>query len=226
MSTALVDALRTTPAVTIPAWVRSLDGFRRWANSDDFPERGRISYLAGEIEVDMNAENISFHTNPKSSITLALGLLIEKEELGEFFPDGTLLTNDDADLACEPDFIYCSWDTLQSGRAVYSDDQSKDLRGAPDLVVEIVSPSSVRKDMRVLRRQYFLAGIPEYWLIDCRSERIEFALLVPGEAGYVESPPDADGFAPSLVFNRRFRLTRERNRAGHWRYALEQKPLS
>ncbi|OHB83603.1 MAG: hypothetical protein A2V98_16150 [Planctomycetes bacterium RBG_16_64_12] len=41
--------------VEIPLNLRSLADFRRWATSDDFPERGRIDYVAGRIEVDMSA---------------------------------------------------------------------------------------------------------------------------------------------------------------------------
>jgi hypothetical protein len=43
----------------IPADVFELDAFRRWSNSARFPKRGRISFLNGRIEVDMNAEHIA-----------------------------------------------------------------------------------------------------------------------------------------------------------------------
>src|SRR5438067_1392537 len=39
---------------TLPADAHTLDGFRRWAVPDDYPETGRVSYIAGEIFVDMS----------------------------------------------------------------------------------------------------------------------------------------------------------------------------
>jgi Uma2 family endonuclease len=215
-------------AVTIPAWVRDLDSFRRWAHSDAYPETGRVSYLGGEIEVDMNAEHVQNHNSPKMCLTAALGMMVDGDDLGELYADGVLLTNDAANLACEPDLAFANWETLTSGRLEYvsrATDEFRplELRGTPDLVVEIVSRSSARKDKKVLRERYFLAGIPEYWLVDCRGKVIQFSVLVRAAAEYAESPVDADGFAYSPVFGRSFRLTRSLNRVGHWRYALEDR---
>jgi Uma2 family endonuclease len=39
------------------------------------------------------------------------------------------------------------------------------VRGAPDLVVEILSPSTVRKDEGIKRERYQRAGVAEYWLV-------------------------------------------------------------
>lgn len=174
----------------------------------------------------MNAEHISCHVSPKTCLTIAVGLLAEKFELGEVFSDGTRLVNVVAGLSVEPDLMFCSWETLESGRAVYAEDDPDavgriDLIGSPDLVVEIVSDLSVKKDTRFLRSLYFAAGIDEYWLIDCRGEAIQFELLVRGETDYVAAPADANGFQRSGVLAGSFQLARERNRVGHWRYKLE-----
>jgi Uma2 family endonuclease len=42
--------------VRIPAWVTDLDSFRRWAFSDEFPERGRFSWLSGNLWVEVYSE--------------------------------------------------------------------------------------------------------------------------------------------------------------------------
>ncbi len=47
--------------VEIPLTLRSLAEFRQWALSPEFPERGRIDYLAGRIEGDMSPEDICCH---------------------------------------------------------------------------------------------------------------------------------------------------------------------
>jgi Uma2 family endonuclease len=49
--------------------------------------------------------------------------------------------------------------------------------GAPDLVVEVVSPGSVGYDRREKQNIYAQAGVPEYWLVDPISQNVELLLL-------------------------------------------------
>ena len=44
--------------------------------------------------------------------------------------------------------------------------------GAPDLVVEILSPSTRRKDMTIKLAKYAAAGVREYWIVDIKAERV------------------------------------------------------
>ena len=46
------------------------------------------------------------------------------------------------------------------------------INGAPDMVMEIVSPDSIDRDYKMKRRQYQQAGIPEYWIIDEIEKRV------------------------------------------------------
>jgi len=39
------------------------------------------------------------------------------------------------------------------------------VRGGPDLVVEIISPATARKDEGIKRDQYEQAGVAEYWVV-------------------------------------------------------------
>jgi Uma2 family endonuclease len=63
------------------------------------------------------------------------------------------------------------------------------------MVLEAVSDSSVRKDLKTLRRAYFRAGIPEYWLIDARKPAVTFDILRRGTRGYIRTPK-TDGSRP------------------------------
>jgi Uma2 family endonuclease len=40
------------------------------------------------------------------------------------------------------------------------------VRGAPELVIEIASPSTRKRDETIKRRLYERAGVAEYWVID------------------------------------------------------------
>jgi Uma2 family endonuclease len=52
-------------------------------------------------------------------------------------------------------------------------------RGAPDLVVEILSPATARKDMVQKLLLYQSRGVPEYWLVDPEKEVLQVLRLTP-----------------------------------------------
>ena len=211
--------------VRVPADVFDLASFRRWATSDEFPEEGRISFLDGELEIDMSPVEFFSHGDPKGEITSVLWSLVRNQNLGRVFPDRSMLVNEIANVANEPDLMFCSWETLRSGAATVVEskpgsDRYVELHGSPDLVVEIVSDSSVRKDTKLLRNRYFLAGISEYWLIDARGTRLDFKLLIRGKSEFALQSANRQGFRASTVFPGEFKLTRERDCIGHWQYTL------
>ena len=53
----------------------------------------------------------------------------------------------------------------------------KVIKGAPDLVIEIVSPNSVKMDTFVKFNKYQHAGVKEYWLVNPELRAIEVHLL-------------------------------------------------
>src|SRR5262245_10906786 len=54
--------------ITIPAAAQTLDGFRAWAVSDAFPDRGKLSFIAGGLIVDMSPESMEEHSDVKTEI--------------------------------------------------------------------------------------------------------------------------------------------------------------
>ena len=211
--------------VRIPADVFRLRQFRAWVHSDAFPERGRISFLAGEIDVDMSPEELETHNKVKLAASRDISLRVEQLDLGEVFADRALLVNEAADLCTEPDLMFVSWRSIRSGRvqfreAVEGSQRFVEVCGAPDLVVEIVSNTSERKDTQVLPSRYFLAGVREYWLIDARRNRLRFDIFVRGRNKFVANQSDEEGFVRSKVLGGQFLLVRERNRRGAFRYNL------
>ena len=50
--------------------------------------------------------------------------------------------------------------------------EGKYCEGAPDLVVEILSPSTRRKDLTIKTAKYASAGVREYWIVDIDAERV------------------------------------------------------
>jgi Uma2 family endonuclease len=209
----------------IPANVFSLEKFRAWAHSEDFPDRGRFSYIGGEIEVEMSPEEIETHNKVKVYCSGGLLNWIQGKNLGELLGDRAFLVNKKAGLATEADIVFCGWDSLRSGRVRYSERKEGSRRyvevvGSPDVVVEIVSESSVHKDTVLLRDRYFRAGIEEYWLIDARGVDIDFRILERGKSEYVETAADGEGYRRSDVLGASFLLTRSLNPVGGFAYRL------
>ncbi len=58
--------------------------------------------------------------------------------------------------------------------------QEEGVMGAPDLVVEVISPSSKLYDRVNKHMAYEQAGVPEYWLADPRKQSIELFVLKDG----------------------------------------------
>ncbi len=54
------------------------------------------------------------------------------------------------------------------------------IEGAPSLVIEILSPGSVRKDRGEKLKLYAESGVDEYWLVDVAERQIEFLVLRSG----------------------------------------------
>ena len=211
--------------VTIPSYARTLDGFRDWVRSEEFPDRGLISFIQGEIHVDMSPEKFKSHNQVKVEIDRVLAEFIRSRDLGIYCPDGLWITSDAADLSTEPDASFFRWETLESGRARLQKHQDSEdgieMRGSPDWVLEIVSDTSVRKDTVLLPERYHRAGASEFWLIDARSDEISFDILCRVEDAFQSATQDVDGWQESKLFGRKFRLTRQRDRIGCWQYTLE-----
>jgi Uma2 family endonuclease len=61
----------------------------------------------------------------------------------------------------------------------------KNFVGVPDLVVEVLSPSTFRKDQRDKLDAYELAGVQEYWIADPKTRSIIVYMLPEGGREYV-----------------------------------------
>ena len=74
------------------------------------------------------------------------------------------------------------------------------VQGAPDLIVEILSPSSSTRDWRAKRELYAAHGVREYWIID-PTNRIVFVLLLQDGVLEIEQTRTEDDTATSTVLD-------------------------
>src|SRR5712692_8102756 len=130
--------------IIVPDTHRSHAGFRAWAKSDPCPERARVTYFNGEILIDMSKEEIETHAKLKHEVGRGVGNFSRGFDLGECYPDGTLVSNLEAGLSTNPDLTFVLWETLEAKKVILVPragvmGQYLELVGSPDLLVEIVS---------------------------------------------------------------------------------------
>jgi Uma2 family endonuclease len=78
------------------------------------------------------------------------------------------------------------------------------VNGAPDLLVEIVSPSNSHREL-FLKFQYYLeAGVKEYWVIDPEEKKVQVHIYENGHfisTGYKENASISAAILPGLIIN-------------------------
>jgi len=88
-----------------------------------------------------------------------------KEHGGEVFPAPTDVFFSDTNVV-EPDVLFLSAE--RAGRI-----EERFIRDAPDLVIEVSSPSTRRLELVRKRELYERFGVPEYWYVDLEADRVE-----------------------------------------------------
>jgi Uma2 family endonuclease len=169
-------------------------------------------------------EQLFTHNQVKGEFAIVLGGMLKSVRLGRYFHDRTLVTNVEAELSTEPDGTFVSYEGLKQNRVrlIEGVEGFVELEGTPDMVLEVVSATTVEKDTSLLRDLYWQAGIPEYWLVDARGDRLQFDILRHRPDGYVEARKQAD-WVKSAVFRKSFRLTSGSDELGHPEYTLSMR---
>lgn len=79
----------------------------------------------------------------------------------------------------EPDLLFVRRERLD----IITDTK---VQGAPDLVVEVLSPSTADRDLRAKRQVYAKFRVPYYWIVDPEARTVQVLTLEP--AGYRPEP--------------------------------------
>jgi Uma2 family endonuclease len=215
--------------VRIPAAAHTVSGFRAWVHSGRFPEVGRIDYVGGSVELDMSPEDLQTHGTLKAELAAELVARVVKPRHGYVFIDRTRVTAPGAGLSVEPDLVVVLFSSLDAGRVRQVPSAGNragrfiELEGAPDLVVEILSDTSEKKDTQSLPPSYARAGIPELWLLDARGDPLIFEIRILHQGEYRAVEPEPGGWVHSRVLGDRLRVTRRPAPHSGWFYKLQRK---
>jgi len=130
-------------------------------------ETKRYELLGGELE--MTPSPTWKHQSIAAALFKHLIQFVEAHNLGSvrFAPLDVVLSGKDV---IQPDLLFIS-----NGNSHIV--QGDEIRGAPDLTVEIFSPSTIDRDRRYKRTLYARCGVREYWLVDPEMQTIEVLSL-------------------------------------------------
>ena len=135
-----------------------------YADFLNFPDDGRRHEILDGEHVVTPSPNTK-HQVVSSNLHLAIGSYLIEHAIGAVFAAPFDVVLSDLDIV-EPDLLYIS-----RQRAGIVTDQH--VRGAPDLVVEILSHTTRPVDEVTKRKLYERFGVAEYWIVDPELETIK-----------------------------------------------------
>ena len=117
-----------------------------------------------------------WHNNVVVKLAMMIGIhaatnklgLVFTDSLDVHFPDGNLL---------KPDFSFI----CAANDKIIIDNKHKTIQGVPDMVAEVFSRSTLKRDITIKKDIYERNGVKEYWLIDPWRETVTVYLLQDGK---------------------------------------------
>ncbi len=101
------------------------------------------------------------------------------------------------------DVIFTEYDVLEPDLLFVASERREILqdwvRGAPDLVAEVLSPTTASRDRGVKLRAYARFGVQEYWIVDPVAQAIEAYRLTPEGYELVRTFQQTDTLTSALL---------------------------
>ncbi len=165
----------------------------------NIPGDDRYELINGEFIL------VASPNEPHQTVEMNLGarmyFFVEQEDLGRVYsaPFDVILTDSEGVNVVQPDLIFVSREREHIITCA-------NIQGAPDLLVEILSPSTGRLDRTTKRDLYARHGVKEYWIADPEARTVIVMLLKDGEFESVGeygiedtlTSPTLEGFSVSL----------------------------
>jgi len=171
---AAYEACRTAPPKPV-----TFEEFLAWCDEDTWAE-----WVDGEVVVLTPAS--AGHQNVKGFLYALIREFLLRRPLGQvLIAPFVVRLPEPLRRAREPDVLFVSRERLSFLKETYLD-------GAPDLVIEVVSPESLARDRGEKYLEYEAAGVREYWLVDPDRRQAEFHRLSE-DGRYRAALPDAHG---------------------------------
>ncbi|XOF33814.1 MAG: Uma2 family endonuclease [Candidatus Electrothrix sp. YB6] len=154
----------------------------------NLPEGTPCQLIAGELI--MSPSPIPLHQAVIMELAFQMLRFVKSKERGQVFIAPLDVALDENNIF-QPDIFFISKDHL-------SIIGEKMIKGAPDLVVEVLSPSSAYHDLRTKFRAYARAGVQEYWIVDPGRKSVE-VFTSSGEKFQLHQEVEGEGEVQSVT---------------------------
>ncbi len=153
------------------------------------PEDERYELINGELI--MSESPIIVHQNNRMKLGNRMTNFVERNDAGIVYLPDTDVVLSDTDVV-QPDIMFIS----KERQHIIGE---RNIQGAPDLVVEILSPSTARRDWGVKRELYAKHGVKEYWIADPANKIVWVMLLTNGVLEIQQTCHPGDTIASSVL---------------------------
>ncbi|MBM3856259.1 MAG: Uma2 family endonuclease [Verrucomicrobia bacterium] len=153
------------------------------------PEGSRYQLVEGDL-VMAPAPNL-FHQKVSWNLSQILGRYLARHPVGSAYyaPCDVYLSEHDV---VQPDVLYVA----KANAGILAEDG---VHGAPDLIIEVLSPATAQLDKKTKRRIYARAGVKELWLVDPLLLQIQRYDFVRDLAKPVQLLEEDDTFSTPLL---------------------------
>ena len=153
------------------------------------PDDERYELIDGELI--MSESPIISHQDNRMELGYQIQVFVKTNDLGKVYLADTDVVLSDTDVV-QPDIMFIS----KERRHIIGE---ANIQGAPDLVVEILSPSTARRDWGVKRELYAKHGVKEYWIADPANKIVWVMLLKDGVLEIQQTCYPGDTIASSVL---------------------------
>ncbi len=167
-----------------------------YADYAKLPEGAPYQLIGGQLI--MTPSPIPYHQEISRELEFKMLAFVEKQGLGHVYDAPLDVYFSDSDVY-QPDIMFIRKERVEIiGKTK--------IEGAPDIVIEILSPSTAYYDLRKKFRVYEQSGVSEYWIVDPELKRIEvyenkekkFNIYMEAEGGGKISSKVLEGFSVKL----------------------------
>ena len=139
----------------------------RWTYAEfaRLPSEGSTRYEVIHGELAVTPAPTGRHQLVVAHLVRILGTFVHDHTLGEVLPSPIDVLFGESDYF-EPDVVFIRMDRTH----LIGD---RGIEGPPDLVVEILSPSTAHRDRGIKLERYRHFGVPEYWIVDPDARTVE-----------------------------------------------------
>ena len=167
-----------------------------YADYCETPDDERWELLDGELI--MAPSPTTAHQMVSRNLLVLLHSFVDQRGLGTVLHAPFDVVLSDVNVV-QPDVLFISNERSQ----ILTD---ANVQGAPDLVVEVMSPSTASRDWRIKLDLYAAHGVQEYWIVDPVGQRVwvmarrddEMAEVANYGSDDILTSPTLPGFAASL----------------------------